>query len=100
MNVLLTLQYLKHDIKAVVWLNEPLGLHADQIVTVGSDVYKIIYNESETFRPTATEILAVNQSLVVAYQTQLDAENRNATLAQLQAQLQDIQQQIQGMTQQ
>ena len=46
MNVLKTLQFMKPDIKVMVWEN---------------DIDRIVYNETETFRPTKEEILAVSQ---------------------------------------
>ena len=50
-NVLDTLQFMKPDIKVVVWEN---------------DIEKIVYNETETFRPTKADILAIAQNLVAA----------------------------------
>jgi len=55
MNILETLQFMKPNIKVLVWEN---------------DIDRIEYNEAETFRPTKSEILAVNQSSVVAYTDQ------------------------------
>lgn len=57
MNILKTLQYLKPDIKVVVWDN---------------DIDKIQYHELETFRPTKDEILAVDQVLVAEFDKKIN----------------------------
>jgi len=76
-DVLKTLQYMKPDIKALVWEN---------------DIDRIVYNDLETFRPSKEEILAVDQSKV---EQQLSEESDRLTT--LQAQLIEIYDEIQQL---
>ncbi len=82
MNILDTLQYLKPDIKVLVWEN---------------DINKIVYNELETFRPTKDDILKADQVLVASFvkqrnekQKQLSIQELNQQVASLQAQLNNL----------
>ncbi len=82
MNVLETLQYMKPDIKVVVWEN---------------DIDQIQYNESEDFRPSKEDILAVDQSLVEAYHQQKATEQKQLSLEEIQSKISELQQQLQSL---
>lgn len=84
-DILKTLQYLKPDIKVLVWNN---------------DIDKIQYNENEDFRPSKETILAVNQDNVKDYFDNLEAIQKVTSIQNLQNQLNKISaqlQQIQGV---
>lgn len=83
MDIMQTLQYMKPDIKVLVWDN---------------DIDQIEYNETETFRPSKEDILAVNQDLVNAYYLQQEENQKAITIADLKLQLLNIQEQLNSMS--
>lgn len=83
MDIMQTLQYMKPDIKVLVWDN---------------DIDQIEYNETETFRPSKEDILAVNQDLVNTYYLQQEENQKATTIADLKLQLLNIQEQLNSMS--
>lgn len=75
MDVLKTLQYMKPDIKVMVWEN---------------DIDQIVYNETEEFRPTKEDILAVDQDAVASYWQQKEDEEKQLTLNDIQDQINNL----------
>ena len=77
MNILDTLQFMKPNIKVVVWEN---------------DINKIQYHELETYRPTKADILAVKQTEVNSYRVQKDKNiaDSTVTVEELMAEILDL----------
>lgn len=92
-DLLKTLKYMKPDIKVAVWDDNPLNALGRSADVEINEQY-IVFNEIESFRPTAEEILAVDSEEVKAYWDKIDVEVKQATLDDIKRKILELQDQL------